>query len=89
MDLLTTALARLGWEKDDPATLWAVAVYADRFPAKVDVAGEVRFAEPETVLRHSGEPVFWLDDHLVALARRRASMQGRRRAEPGEPYRGG
>lgn len=81
--------SRLGWDETDPCTLAAVAVYADRFPRRVNEDGSVFFDTPESVLALSQDPIFVYDDYLVSLARRRAACPDRRHAIDGEPYQGG
>lgn len=88
VDLLLMEFGRFGWELNDPCTVWAMAVHADRFPLIVNEEGRVFWGEPEDVLAFSKEPEFWEEPCLVALARRRAADPDRRRAALGEPYKG-
>lgn len=88
VDLLLLEFNRLGWGPNDPCTVWAMAVHADKFPLIVNDEGRVFWAEPEHVLEFSKEPEFWDEPYLVNLARRRATDPDRRRAAPGEPYKG-
>ena len=77
---------RLLWDRDDENTVWAVAIFADRFPIIHHDDGKILWGEPEDALVFSTTPVFWGELYLVDLARRRAARPGRRRAKNGEPY---
>ncbi|MEL6467754.1 MAG: hypothetical protein AAFQ58_22535 [Pseudomonadota bacterium] len=77
---------RLLWDRDDENTVWAVAIFADRFPIIHHDDGKILWGEPEDALVFSTTPVFWGEKYMVDLARRRAARPERRRALDGEPY---
>lgn len=78
--------SRLLWDRDDENTVWAVAIHADRFPIIHIKDGRILWGEPEDALTFSTTPIFWDEQYLVDLARRRAARPDRRRAKDGEPY---
>ena len=80
---------RLGWRSNDYRVTWAVAVFCDRFPITEGRNGRVYWVEPEEALVYSVTHLFWDEQHLIDLARRRAARPERRRAKEGELYVGG
>jgi hypothetical protein len=77
---------RLLWDRDDENTVWAVAIFADRFPIIHREDGKILWGEPEDALTFSTARIFWDELYLVDLARRRAARPDRRRAKDGELY---
>lgn len=77
---------RLLWDRDDENTVWAVAIFADRFPIIHRDGGKILRGEPEDALTFSIAGIFWDELYLVDLARRRAARPDRRRATVGELY---
>lgn len=77
---------RLLWDRDDENTVWAVAIFADRFPIIHRDDGKILWGEPEDALTFSTTPIFWEELYLVDLARRRAARPDRLRAKDGELY---
>lgn len=77
---------RLLWDRDDENTVWAGAIFADRFPITHHDDGKILWGEPEDALTFSTTSIFWDELYLVDLARRRAARPGRRRAKDGELY---
>jgi hypothetical protein len=89
VELLLGVFDTIGWEATDPLTIWTIAMYADRFPMRLDEnEGTVVFVTPETALHFSQTPLFRNEPHLVDLAQRRVAMPNRRKALDGEPYLG-
>lgn len=78
--------SRLLWDPDDENTVWAVAIFADRFPVIHHDDGKIFWGEPEDALTFSTARIFWDELYLVDLARRRAARPGRLRAKDGELY---
>lgn len=73
----------IGWEIDDPMTLWTVALYANVFPVLVpeaadqDHLGRIHFSIPDVALGDSQMEAFWGDRDLVCLALKRQTAPGK------------
>ena len=89
VELLLGVFDTIGWDATDALTIWTIAMYADRFPMRLEEDGcTVVFVTPETALHFSQTPLFRNEPHLVDLAKRRVAKPNRRKALDGEPYLG-